>query len=281
MFETNRRRSNAFTLVELLVVIGIIAVLIGLVLPAMGKAREAANRAVCMSKLRDIRNMLGIYAIANHDVVPLGCRAAPLKTYIPDNAAANAAAGVYNINYYLWQSGNTWGTPFGLGMLVTTGICKQPLIFYCPSVTHPSFLYKAPTNAWGFGIGVAPTKATYATRPMLTGQTPHVDTVSLGWFYPATTPPASTFVVMPPELPKLSKLGKMHNYAIAADLVHLMDLVKQTHRTGVNVLYEDGSVKWVPLNLISTQLTAIPLGNATQQNDLTEDIWRILDKQYQ
>jgi prepilin-type N-terminal cleavage/methylation domain-containing protein/prepilin-type processing-associated H-X9-DG protein len=65
-----RQRRHGFTLVELLVVIGIIALLISILMPALNSARSQARLVQCQSNFKQIYNAVAIYANANQGLLP-------------------------------------------------------------------------------------------------------------------------------------------------------------------------------------------------------------------
>ena len=71
-FLSHPRGSRAgFTLIELLVVVAIIGLLIAIIIPSLGKAKEIANRTVCTTHLRSQGTAFSLYAANNGDFLPV------------------------------------------------------------------------------------------------------------------------------------------------------------------------------------------------------------------
>jgi len=99
---------RGFTLVELLVVIGIIALLISILLPALQKARESAIEVVCLSNMRQTYTAIHAYIADNHGWYPPGTQdeAQNVKGGAPDEILPLATPMVFT------QTGGGWGSPY-------------------------------------------------------------------------------------------------------------------------------------------------------------------------
>lgn len=125
-------RQSAFTLVELLVVIGILALLISILLPVMGRARESASNVKCMANLRTIGQAIAGYQAENKGSMPWG--------FIWNRVNLSTGASAESPSYlYTWATLLTkyMSPKTPSGGLYSRGEFAE--VFKCPSVDQATF----------------------------------------------------------------------------------------------------------------------------------------------
>jgi len=145
---TKNGRRGAFTLVELLVVIGIIALLIAILLPSLARVRESAKNAQCLSNLRQLGMVYQFYANDNKDQIPIGYEGGSPWT-----------------GYFICANGKEYPL---MGCLFQGKYLDAPQAFYCPSQNDPRWQYATAENVYPPPApGGQHTRAGYTCRPTI------------------------------------------------------------------------------------------------------------------
>lgn len=227
-----RSHRFGFTLVELLVVIGIIALLISVLLPALTKARQAASKVKCSAQLRNLGQAVVIYANANRGKMPQ-----------------------HRVNGQSWM----WDIPVETrDQLVKCGAARSA--WYCPD-----FPEQDADKLWNFNGSYTVVGYFFMTTRIDMNYKPYVGTQpTREWndldFYGTRHYIDSTRPSIPSALKAKGAPTNASEIELAADAIirqnnrwsakggwegiHVSSHIRDGMPTGSNILYLDGHVAW-------------------------------------
>ena len=239
------RHRHGFSLIEMLVVMGITAVLTALLLPTLSSIRENANRVISSSNQRSIGHGLIMYGSDYRDNLPqsmciTGGNPVPSELMLARRGIPEMSDSPYGKqkNVTGLSLGGGWD---GLGRLYALRYLESPETFYCPSHDgeHPKERY---LQTWDSRSGTIYTNYHYAGHK--------------NW-----------------------ETGLHRRFANPERMVLLTDGLRRqsdlSHRTGLNVLMGDGSVRWHELPTLLARLPVHdPVGiEIRDHHDLISDLF--------
>lgn len=249
------RRAAGFTLVELLVVIGIIAMLAALLLPVLGKAGEQARKVSCGSQLGQIYKAARQYSPYYKDYLP--------SLFNGVDAAADLP-GRYRQNY-LCRDKDAFDTkvPAGLWLLKSLGYANDPNVFYCPNIPGS----RMPGGTLNVMEDDIPEQVGYAYN-----------------FWPESgmAPPAG---LNAGEISNCFSFGRaMGFYALLSDRFENSAQLPHASMSSMNICHWDGSVQFGKLKIDaivwnSTDADGAEIFSSDAAGaDATRDAWAVLSK---
>ena len=282
---------GAFTLVELLVVVGIIALLVTILMPALGRAMELARKTICKTQLHTMGRAWHLYFQDNDDKLPAMANPGPVGAAQPIPDCISRFAFILYSGYP--QHNNYRGAWVNAGVLYESKLIGDERNYVCPTVQRNNGgvwfddLPKIPAGSPGSrGGGWWPinrrmgTYMTYNRRRML-----NYDNVDMSYF---------PYSVIPPNRPNadimllytgMNAISSPGDFSWMADRFDSPGWAMLSHVPGINVLFFDGHVTywedptWDETTGTGKVLYDNGLGSwsDTYSNWYHDDIWMIID----